>query len=273
MFLFDKLFIISILLLFTSCAVSTKSKEIESKLEETTNNWECAERRVKVAENRRTWQALAKYTAVPASILKRYNKMRLLKIGEEIHIPARKIYQVKNAETSIGIAIKYGMTFSELVSLNDLETPFTLKNGQKLKIIEVAASIFTHKASNNKKPKLIWPVKGRLVSQFGAEKNGALNDGVRILVNNNSNILAAAAGTIVYVGNEIGNYGNLVIIQHKGEFLSSYGGLSSIKVTKGDIVKTGQIIGEINNAKLYFGLRNGATPVNPLKYIVKAKNR
>lgn len=265
--------ILCILIALTACVSQVAVPANYSKVNENhvdLSNWQREACEIKVPP-KGGWEALAEHTEVPASILRRYNKLKLLKIGQEIRVPARKIYQVKRGETAIGIAVKYGMTFSELISLNNLEPPFELKDGQSLKIVEISTRIFTHKSNNTKKLVLNWPVNGEIVSNFGVEKNGALNDGIRILVLNNSSVKAAAAGTVVYVGNEIGSYGNVVIIQHKGEWLSSYGNLNKISVAKGDIVKMNQIIGEIDNAKLYFGLRNGATPVNPFKYIAKMK--
>jgi hypothetical protein len=269
MFLLGRFLVI--LLALNSCITTHKQSNLVTQENINFNDWERPSCDVMVEDNRRSWQDLAEYTKVPVSILKRYNKSKLLKVGEKIHVPAKLLYKVKDGETSIGIAAKFGMTFSELITLNYLDPPFELKNGQELKVVQISAHLFTHKSTNAKKLIFAWPVQGKVVINFGAEKNGALNDGIRIFVATKAEVRAAAAGTVVYVGNEIGSYGNVVIIQHKDEYLSSYGSLEEISVAKGDIVKLGQNIGIINNAKLYFGLRKGATPVDPLKYFTKTK--
>ena len=76
---------------------------------------------------------------------------------------------------------------------------------------------------------------------------------------------------MVFVGDEVGSQGNLVIIEHHGRCFSSYGGLDEIKVKKNDIVKQGQEIGFIDDKILYFGIRLGANSVNPLNYLEKVR--
>lgn len=263
-----------ILILLCSCIMlssSIKIHALESNIE--LNKWEHVAYKIKVKNNKKTWDSIAEDTKIPASILKRYNKQKTIQINDEINIPAKIIYQVKNGETAIGVAIKFGMKFSELILLNDLKPPFALQKNRKIKVTELTVKINTQKPIKITNPIFIWPVNGKVVSNFGVEKNGSLNDGIRILVTGNNKVKAAKSGTIVYIGNEIGSYGNIIIIQHKGEWISSYGGLDSIDVTKGDIVKVGQKIGEIKDTKLYFSLRDGSTPVNPLKYFKKNKGK
>jgi murein DD-endopeptidase MepM/ murein hydrolase activator NlpD len=265
---------IHILMLCCACIIvfiysNSYAKETNINL----NEWERSPLEVEVKNTKKTWDSIARYTGTPASILKRYNKIKSLKIGDKVQIPARTIYQIKNGETAIGVAVKFGMTFSELIALNNLKPPFELKDGKKTKVIEVLASVPIKKPLKVKKPVLIWPIKGEVTSNFGVEKNGTLNDGIRISVTKNTKVRAAKSGTVVYIGNEIGRYGNIIIIQHKGEWISSYGGLSLIDVTKGDVIKMGQKIGEIKDSNLYFSLRDGSTPVNPIKYFKKPKDK
>ena len=232
-------------------------------------NWEHASCDV-IVEPEEHWQDIAKRTQVPISILKRFSKINKLNIGSRILVPARKIYIVNDGDTILAIAVKYGMTFSELVNINDLQPPFKLKIGQEIKIIELKKpkKVITKRAAKKiTKFSLIWPTNGKVVTKFGSSKNGSNSDGIRILVNSNSSIKAAASGNVVYVGNEVGNYGNLVIIQSKQEWFTSYGNLSEILVKKGDEIKSGQIIGQIDHQQLYFAVRKDSVPVNPIKYL------
>jgi lipoprotein NlpD len=215
-----------------------------------------------------TWNSLSKKVNFSSAILQRYNHTSVLKKGMMLKIPARKFYQVKNGETTLGIALKHGLSFSELVALNDLESPYSLTKGQKLKIIEAKIVINAQKDPQSSNIKIIWPVKGNVIQKFGKQENNKHNDSISI-DGNTSEIRAAAPGTVAYTGNEVGSYGNLVIIKHENNWFSNYGNLGEILVNKGETIKTGQIIGEADNSLLYFGLRKGTNSVDPLKYLPK----
>lgn len=217
------------------------------------------------------WKEVGKKFDIPAKALQRYNIL----FGKKIYIPAKEIYQVKDGETSLGIAVKYGMTFSELITLNNLEDPYTVKSGRELKVIRLTQNkIKSQKDNHNVKLKIIWPLKGKVTSKFGVQKNGAYHDGIRILGPQKTNkVKAVSKGEVVYVGNEVGSYGNLVIIQHNENLVSSYGYLSAINVTKGEEVKPGEIIGNIEVSELYFSLRKNERAVDPQKYLPKLLKR
>ncbi len=277
-----------IMILITSCAtVYPASTDTPLKAESIMSfaNWD-HQTDIKIIKPGENWQILSQQTQIPISILKRYNHLKAdgqLVSKQEIQIPARKTYKVKNGETAIGIAVKHGMTFSELINLNYLNPPYELLFGQSLKIIEVkklAPSTLVIKRKPLANPailKLTWPLSGKIIENFGPQANGKTNDAIQIFVEANSKVKAAAPGEIVYTGNEIGSLGNLIIIQHYGNWCSSYGHLDEIKVKKGDFVEMDEIIGYINKKEstdfgLYFGLRKGKTPVNPLKYLSKPKS-
>ncbi len=218
------------------------------------------------------WTNLGKKINIPAKALQRYNKS----FGKKIYIPAKKIYQVKDGETSLGIAVKYGMTFSELITLNYLEDPYEVKAGQKLKVIVLKPQnkSLARKVPHDVKLKMIWPLKGKITSKFGGQKNGANYDGIRILGRKKTNkVKAVSKGEVVYVGNEVGSYGNLVIIQHNGDWFSSYGHLTTINVIKGEGIKSGAVIGDIEDSELYFSLRKSEKAVDPQKYLPKLVKR
>ena len=217
------------------------------------------------------WQDLEDKFGIPAKLLQRYNNLKpnsTMAIGEKLLIPAKIIYQIEKGETAIQIANEYGMTFSELITLNNIIDPDALKSGYKLKIIEMDIKI-----------KLSWPTNGEIISNFGIQQNGVYSNDIRIITKADSEIKAAAPGIIVYAGNEIGNYGNLIIIRHKDDWFSSYGHLNTIMVQKGSIVEDKQILGSIKTndpllkPELYFGLRNGTKAVDPLKYLEPNKKR
>lgn len=235
------------------------------------HNWEQPIKTIKIVKND-NWKGLEKKYGISSTLLQRYNKLKpnsTLKIGMEIKIPAKAVHQIKQGETALSIAKEYGMKFSELITLNQINDPNNLIIGQKIKIVLMRMQL-----------ELSWPADGKVVSSFGPQNNGTYNSDIYILVEKNGKIRAAAPGVIVYAGNEIGNYGNLVIIQHldQEKWFSSYGNLDIIKVQKGNAVNRDQIIGEIELDKsaekkeLYFGLRHGTKSKNPLYYL-REKNK
>jgi murein DD-endopeptidase MepM/ murein hydrolase activator NlpD len=121
-----------------------------------------------------------------------------------------------------------------------------------------------------------WPVRGRIISGFGAKPNGERNDGINLAVPAGTSIKAAEAGTVIYSGNEIAGYGNLVLVRHSGGWVTAYAHASEVTVRRGDQVRRGQTIayagatGSVNAPQLHFELRRGSNPVNPLDYLAGA---
>ncbi len=67
-----------------------------------------------------------------------------------------------------------------------------------------------------------WPVRGRIIAGFGTKPNGEKNDGINLAVPEGTAVKAAEAGTVIYAGNELEGYGNLVLIRHTGGWVSAY---------------------------------------------------
>ena len=121
-----------------------------------------------------------------------------------------------------------------------------------------------------------WPVRGRIISSFGVKPNGERNDGINLSVPDGTSIKAAEAGTVIYSGNEIAGYGNLVLVRHAGGWVTAYAHAGDVLVRRGDQVRRGQTIahvgstGSVNAPQLHFELRRGSNPVNPLDYLAGA---
>ena len=109
-----------------------------------------------------------------------------------------------------------------------------------------------------------WPVKGRVIADFAGSKTG-----LNIEVPEGSSVRAAEAGQVIYVGNAVEGFGNLILIKHTNGFVSAYAHLKDITVAKGTNVGRGDAIGtvgmtgSVNRPQLHFELRKGATPVDP----------
>jgi murein DD-endopeptidase MepM/ murein hydrolase activator NlpD len=122
-------------------------------------------------------------------------------------------------------------------------------------------------------PAFAWPVSGRVISEFGATATGGKNDGINISTPLNAPIHAAASGTVTYAGDELKNYGNLVLIKHTGGYTTAYAHADHLVVTRGDFVARGQVIGytgqtgDVSAPQLHFEIRSGTAPVNPRGYL------
>lgn len=119
----------------------------------------------------------------------------------------------------------------------------------------------------------MWPVRGRVIAGFGRSVNGERNDGINIAGEPGTPIRAAASGTVTYTGNELKGYGNLVLIRHGDGFVTAYAHAESIRVSRGDHVERGQIIGtigetgDVDQPQLHFEIRRGVEPVDPRRYL------
>lgn len=122
-------------------------------------------------------------------------------------------------------------------------------------------------------PAFGWPVSGRVISDFGSTANGGKNDGINIATAMDAPIHASASGTVTYAGDELKNYGNLVLIKHVDGFTTAYAHADRLVVARGDVVTKGQVIGyagqtgDVETPQLHFEIREQTTPVNPRTYL------
>jgi murein DD-endopeptidase MepM/ murein hydrolase activator NlpD len=127
--------------------------------------------------------------------------------------------------------------------------------------------------STGSAPSFRWPVRGRVISGFGPIPNGQQNDGINLSVPEGTAVRAAEDGVVAYSGNELKGYGNLVLVRHSNGYVTAYAHASELMVKRGDQVKRGQVIaksgqtGAVNAPQLHFEIRNGSTPVDPMKFL------
>ncbi len=123
--------------------------------------------------------------------------------------------------------------------------------------------------------KLRWPAKGKIIAEFGKRDDGQPNDGINVAVPAGTDVHAAEAGSVVYVGSELKAFGNLVLIRHEGGWVTAYAHNDSIGVKRGDTVKRGQVIskagksGSVDQPQVHFELRQGSKPVDPMPFMEK----
>jgi murein DD-endopeptidase MepM/ murein hydrolase activator NlpD len=114
--------------------------------------------------------------------------------------------------------------------------------------------------------KFIWPVHGEVLSTFGPKGPGQRNDGVNIAATPGEAVRAAAAGTVVYAGNSIPAFGNLVLVKHPGGWATLYGNLGRITVSNNAQVSQGQelgtagVSGAVDRPQVHFEIRYAQDP-------------
>ena len=119
----------------------------------------------------------------------------------------------------------------------------------------------------------VWPARGEVLARFGESTGGVRNDGVKIAMNRGDPINAAAAGDVVYAGNELAAFGNLLLIRHPGGWVTAYAHADTLLVKEGDRVTQGQLVaragstGSASRPQLHFELRRGKDPVDPTRHL------
>ena len=120
----------------------------------------------------------------------------------------------------------------------------------------------------------LWPVSGRLVGRFGEKPNGQRNDGINIAAPAGTPVRASESGIVVYAGNQIAGFGNMLILRHAGGFITTYAHNQRLEVGVGDRVRRGQVIAEVGatgtvlTSQLHFELREGTRPIDPQAHLV-----
>ncbi len=205
-----------------------------------------------------------------------------------------KVHVVRKGEQVADVADQYGVREVDIIALNQLRPPYTLKPGQELQVpVKDTAtasaddapeprakpgSSAPSKAPPGDAPRFDWPVNGKVVAGFGASGDGLYNEGINIAVPVGTRVRASAGGTIKYAGNELKGYGNLILIDHGGGYITAYAHNDSLNVKRGDKVSRGDEIalsgrtGNVKSPQLHFEIRKGTESVDPRKYLTTLSN-
>jgi len=113
-----------------------------------------------------------------------------------------------------------------------------------------------------------WPSGGKVIATYTEGSNKGLDIGGKV----GDPVLAADAGKVIYAGNSIRGYGNLLVVQHAGGFQSVYAHNSKLLAKEGQQVAKGQKIAELgksdtDQAKLHFEIRRQGKPMDPLQLL------
>jgi murein DD-endopeptidase MepM/ murein hydrolase activator NlpD len=121
-----------------------------------------------------------------------------------------------------------------------------------------------------------WPVRGRVLANYGNTPGGGHNDGINIAAPRGTAVHAIDGGTVVYAGNEVKGYGNILLIRHSDGWISAYAHLGELGVKQGEAIAAGEVIGKVGDSggvaepQLHFELRRGKRPVDPKEFLAPA---
>jgi murein DD-endopeptidase MepM/ murein hydrolase activator NlpD len=244
-----------------------------------------------------TLYSISRRSGVSLGALISANKLQppyRLRRGQTLHIPSLRYHKVTAGETLYSISRRYRVSVYTLARGNNLALPYSIRSGQRLalpgtnKAVRApktqTAAVKPRRAQPKRKPvrtkpparsgsRFAWPVQGRVISRFGVKPNGLHNDGINIAVKQGTAVRAADNGVVVYAGNELRGFGNLLLLRHQGGWLTAYGHNQALVVKVGDIVRRGQRIarsgatGNITRPQLHFEVRKGRRAVNPARYL------
>lgn len=205
-------------------------------------------------------------------------------------------YVVRKGDTLYSIAWTFGLDYRSLAEANGLRSPYEIHPGQRLRVqglprhsyakntLKKEKTLKVYRRSKSNSPVIAqqkaasnqrvsswrWPARGRIVEGYSSKLTG--NRGIDIAGRLGEPVRAAAPGIVVYSGDGVRGYGNLLIIKHNDSYLSAYAFNKKLLVKLGQQVKAGQEIAKMgrDNAgrvMLHFEIRHNGIPVNPQRYL------
>ncbi len=203
---------------------------------------------------------------------------------------------VKKSDTLYSIAWRYGRDYMQLAKWNGIDVSKPIHPGQRLRLIKpdrqtsaagVAVKPATTAVDSSKTSRpvatsddggissgrdpgeWVWPTEGKPLNTFMASRLD--RRGIDIAGKLGQSVLAAADGRVVYSGNGLAGYGNLIIIKHSDTYLSAYAYCQERLVKEGAAVEAGKIVAKMGDRddtpKLHFEIRRNGKPVDPMKYL------
>ncbi len=121
--------------------------------------------------------------------------------------------------------------------------------------------------------RMLWPVRGVVVSDYGPKSGGLQNDGINIAAPRGTAFRAAESGIVIYAGNELRGFGNLLLVRHESGYVTAYAHADELSVQRGEQVRRGQTIGRVGSSgnvsspQLHFEVRRGTRAVNPAEFL------
>jgi lipoprotein NlpD len=197
-------------------------------------------------------------------------------------------YVVRPQDTLYSIAWRHDLDYHDLARWNDIGADYRIAVGQVLTLKPAGA--MPPPASGKQPPRpapaaipqapvaanpgvplrWIWP------TEHASAPRPVPGGGILLLGQLGQPIRAACGGRVVYAGNGIRGYGDLIIIKHEDNLLSAYAHTRELTVREGETVKGGEIIAQMGEgpheiAALYFEIRRNGKPIDPLPFLPNVK--
>jgi murein DD-endopeptidase MepM/ murein hydrolase activator NlpD len=227
-----------------------------------------------------TLASIAHRNHIPVAELARANSMApsaKLKLGSRLNVPSKTAAAAPVMAAPVGVV----STAPALASAPTANTKIAAAVPQQSARLaqanpppdEVETPAVKPGEATGALPTFRWPVRGKVITGYGAKTNGKSNDGINLAVPEGTPVKAAEDGVVAYSGNELKGYGNLVLVRHSNGYVTAYAHASELMVKRGDTIKRGQIIaksgqsGEVGSPQLHFEIRKGSQPVDPLQFL------
>jgi murein DD-endopeptidase MepM/ murein hydrolase activator NlpD len=228
-----------------------------------------------------TLLSIARHNHIPVAELARANGLNpqtKLKVGARLMVPARTAALAPVAQPAAVAAAQPAVTLAPPATKMAAVTagpPQSARLAQATTKVDEPSAESPVKAAEatGALPTFRWPVRGKVITSYGAKTNGKSNDGINLAVPEGTPIKAAEDGVVAYSGNELKGYGNLVLVRHANGYVTAYAHASELLVKRGDTIKRGQVIaksgqsGEVGSPQLHFEIRKGSSPVDPLQFL------
>jgi murein DD-endopeptidase MepM/ murein hydrolase activator NlpD len=196
-----------------------------------------------------------------------------LKLGTKLTIPAGKAAQARGPAAGVQQLASAPASSGKLTAAGLQQSARLAQAAPTAEEKEDAEAPVKASEATGALPTFRWPVRGKVITSYGAKTNGKANDGINLAVPEGTPIKAAEDGVVAYAGNELKGYGNLVLVRHANGYVTAYAHASELLVKRGDPIKRGQVIaksgqsGEVGSPQLHFEIRKGSTPVDPLQFL------
>lgn len=215
----------------------------------------------------------------------------LYSLSRKYEIPVNDLAVMNNIDAPFELSVGQVLKVPDVTPVNNKEvTVQPIVNANPVKDNKVASENKTPKQVNNKETsdtavkqmqkiatrsssKFSWPVRGKIISDYGAKGNGLFNDGINIAAAKGTTVKAAENGVVAYAGNEVKGMGNLIIVQHSDGWMTVYAHMNEMLVKRGAKVDVGQKIGtvgktgKVDEPQLHFEVRKGTKAYNPTQYL------
>jgi murein DD-endopeptidase MepM/ murein hydrolase activator NlpD len=135
-------------------------------------------------------------------------------------------------------------------------------------VTQVAPSMSDSEIAQAAHGRFVWPIRGDMMARFGPQGVGRRNDGIDIRASQGTAVKAAASGEVVYAGNQVPGFGNLVLIKHPDGWVTAYAHLDQVEVQMKQQVAQGQAVGSVGTSggaaepELHFEVRYAPTPAD-----------